>query len=275
MIFARSSATVPQPKFLLLQPKLFWSSSATALGTPFPKIRTPTVFGSSGCLFSWVTFFLFGESSETRNPEIKNVFAKALEKWKQDVGKKHIQARWWFQRICLLSPLFWEKMSSLTKMSLKRVEWHQLVKWFWLFRRLLRSLRGDHFLYPSWTSQNAGESPRRKFQCSYQWVLFSNCSNGSQQNGNPAALARSFRILYGIQKTLKRVSVRMVKDWYICLHGWYGYFNVGSQTTGRGKMVWKTRITHLCRALHDGKTGQGILKNPDSMVNELLHKVQL
>lgn len=47
-------------------------------------------FGSSGCLFSpWVTFFLFGEPSETRNPEIKYVFAKRFGKnKKQDVQKK-------------------------------------------------------------------------------------------------------------------------------------------------------------------------------------------
>jgi len=69
----------------------------------------------------------------------------------------------------------------------------------------------------------------------------------------PAALARSFRILYGIQKTLKRVSVRIVKDWYTCFHGWYGYFNFAEVRWLGGKMVWKTHITHVCRARNDGK----------------------
>lgn len=74
------------------------------------------------------------------------------------------------------------------------------------------------------------------------------------KNGNPAALARSFRILYGIQKTLRRVSPRILKDWYICFHGWYGYFSFAEvRWLGGGKMVWKTHITHLCRARNDGK----------------------
>ena len=179
----------------------------------------------------------------------------ALEKWKQYVKNKTYNLGGGFKDVVCFHPLFREKMSSLMNIFLKRVEWHHhLVKWFCLFRRLLRVFRTNYFISIMKISECRWLTTTKIFGVRISGCFVFHMDMGSPQKWEPCSLGpKVLAFFMGSMYTLKRVSVRIVKDWYICFHGWYGYFSFAEVRWLGGKMVWKTHITHLCRARNDGK----------------------